>query len=82
MTQDEQVQLAADLMKLNVKEVRKYSGMIPESGALYLSVPQKGGGSLIVASDGTVLYAGSAIGFDEHYRAFQKGMRTELTYFE
>ena len=82
MTQEAQMQLAAKLMKLSMEQVQEYGGMIPGSGAFYLSVPQRGGGSLIVASDGSVLYAGSAIGFDEHYRAFQKGERTDLSFFD
>lgn len=82
MTQEEQMRLAAKLMKLSMEQVQEYGGIIPESGAYYLSVPQRGGGSLIVAIDGTVLYAGSAIGFDEHYRKFQNGERTDLSFFD
>ena len=82
MTQEEQMRLAAKLMKLSVEQVQEYGGTIPGSGAYYLSVPQRGGGSLIVAPDGTVLYAGSAIGFDEHYRKFQNGERTDLSFFD
>ncbi len=82
MTQEEQMRLAAKLMKLSVEQVQEYGGTIPGSGAYYLSVPQRGGGSLIVALDGTVLYAGSAIGFDEHYRKFQNGERTDLSFFD
>ena len=81
MTQEAQMQLAAKLMKLSMEQVQEYGGVIPGSGGFYLSVPQRGGGSLIVAPDGTVLYAGSAIGFDEHYQAFQKGERTDLSFF-
>ena len=82
MTLEEQMRLAAKLMKLSMEQVKEYSGVIPGCTALYLSVPEKGGGSLIVAADGTVLYAGSSIGFEEHYRTFQKGMRTEPAFFE
>lgn len=82
MTQEEQIRLAAKLMKLSVEQVKEYSGMIPGCAALYLSIPEKGGGSLIVAADGTVLYAGSAIGFDEHYQAFRNGERTDLSFFD
>ena len=82
MTQEAQMQLAAKLMKLSMEQVQEYGGTIPGSSAYYLSVPQRGGGSLIVAPDGTVLYAGSAIGFDEHYQAFQKGERTDLSFFD
>lgn len=82
MTQEAQMQLAAKLMKLSMEQVQEYGGTIPGSGAYYLSVPQRGGGSLIVAIDGTVLYAGSAIGFDEHYRKFQNGERTDLSLFD
>lgn len=82
MTQEAQMRLAAKLMKLSMEQVQEYGGTIPGSGAYYLSVPQRGGGSLIVAPDGTVLYAGSAIGFDEHYRKFQNGERTDLSFFD
>ena len=82
MTQEEQMRLAAKLMKLSMEQVQEYGGTIPGSGAYYLSVPQRGGGSLIVALDGTVLYAGSAIGFDEPSRKFQNGERTDLSFFD
>lgn len=82
MTQKEQVKLGAKLLKLSIAQAEEYSGIIPESNDLYLSVPQKGGGAIIIAEDGSVLYAGSAIGFDEHLKAFQDGERTPLDFFD
>lgn len=82
MDRIEQIQLAARLMRVTKEQAEAYSGMIPDSKALYLSIPKRGGGSLIVAEDGSVLYAGSAIGYEAHLKAFQEGKRTSLDFFE
>lgn len=82
MTFDERVELAARLLRLPLEEARDYSGIIPGSNDLYLSVPTRGGISLIVGEDGSVLRATSAMGFDQHYDAFKRGERTPLSYFD
>ena len=79
---DDRVELAAKLLRLPLEEARDYSGIIPESNDLYLSVPTRGGISLIVGEDGSVLRATSAMGFDQHYDAFKRGERTPLSYFD
>lgn len=82
MTFNEQVAIAAKLMHVTEEEVYKFSGIIPNTKSLYFSKPQRGGGSLIVDADGSVLYANSAIGFDEHLEAFRQGKRTTLDFFD
>ena len=78
----EQILLAAKLLKLTTAEVQEYSGIIQSSGALYISVPLKGGDSLIVGKDGTVLYANSSVDYDIHVNEFEKGRRTPMEEFE
>ena len=82
MTMDEQQSLAAKLLKLTLDEVQEYGGTIPQTHDLYISVPKKGGGSLIIGEDGSVLFAGSAVGFTEHKDAFDRGERTPLDFFD
>ena len=47
-----------------------------------MSVPEKGGASLIIGSDGSVLYADSSIGYSRHVEAFKEGKRTPIDAFE
>ena len=82
MTFAESVEVAAKLRRLPIVVARDYSGIIPDSNDLYLSVPTRGGISLIVGEDGSVLRATSAMGFDQHYDAFKRGERTPLSYFD
>lgn len=81
MTNKEQYQLAAQLLQMDIKEIEKYGGMIDDLSALYVSVPEKGGVSLIVGSDGSVLYADSSVGYPRHINAFKEGMRTPIDAF-
>ena len=82
MTKKEQYQLAAKLLQIDLKKVEDYGGMIDDLSALDVSVPEKGGDSLIVGIDGGVLYANSSIGYSRHVEAFKKGNRTPLEAFE
>jgi len=77
-----QIELASRLLKLTVEEVNQDSVIIDSNGALYYSKPVKGGNSLIVGKDGSVLYANSSINYDEHMREFENGRRTPLEAFE
>ena len=46
--------------------------------ASYIFEPVRGGVGLIVASDGSVLFATSSISFDKHLEAFINGKRTNI----
>ena len=73
--------LAAKLLKLDIKEIENISAYDKSVGALYVSVPVKGGSSLLVGEDGTVLYADSSISYEEHIKEFSSGKRTPLEDF-
>jgi len=47
-----------------------------EENAYYISRPIKGGGSVIVANDGSFLFADSSVGFIKHLEEFKKGRRS------
>lgn len=81
MNFDERVELASRLLRLSIDEARNHSGIIPGSNDVYLTMPSRGGISLIIGEDGSVLRATSAMSFDQHYGAFKKGKRTPLSYF-
>lgn len=78
----EMKQLAAELLQLSISEVEQYSGIIKELEALYVSVPVKGGASLIVGNDGRVLYASSAVSYAKHIEAYKSGKRTPFESFK
>lgn len=77
----EQKALAAKLLGLSNEEVETYSSIIEENNALYVSVPEKGGDSLIVGQEGDVLYADSSIGYSRHIEEFSRGRRTPIEAF-
>ena len=82
MEYKDKVALAAKLLKLPVEEITDYSEVFEEENALYVSVPVKGGASLLVADDGTVLYANSSVSLDVHLREFKNGRRTPIEAFD
>lgn len=81
INQKEAIALAAKLLKISEEDAASYSHVIENVDALYFSIPQKGGDSLIVAASGEVLYANSSVGYDAHLKEFLKGTRTPLEAF-
>ena len=79
---NEQISLAAKLLQLSVSDIESNSELIESNGALYVSIPIKGGDSLIVAQDGTVLYADSSVGYNRHLLEFESGKRTPAESFK
>ena len=78
---EKQIKLAAKLFKLPIEKVREYGSIIKDTNLFYLSEPIKGGRSLIVGQDGTVLFANSSIGYNRHIEEFNNGRRTPLEDF-
>ncbi len=78
MLKDEKIELAAKLLKVPVDSLKNCYGEIEEVSALYFSIPEKGGGSLIIGDDGSVLYADSSIGYKRHLEAYKQGIRTPI----
>lgn len=82
LNQNEQAILAAKLLRLTVEEVKGNSAVLEKIGALYFSEPIKGGASILVGQDGTVLFADSSVDYDDHVKEFENGRRTPLDAFE
>ncbi len=81
MNLEKMKETAARLLQLSAQEAEEYGEYLPEEKAFFLSVPVKGGASLLVAEDGSVLYANSSVSFDVHLREFKNGRRTPLEAF-
>ena len=43
----------------------------------YVWQPIRGGSALMIANDGSVLFANSSLTFEEHLQAFRNGQRTD-----
>ena len=82
MQHNEQMVLAAKLLKTSIETIVSNSETIEGAGILYISIPIKGGDSLIVGADGSVLYADSSVGYTRHLQEFESGNRTPLEAFE
>lgn len=78
----EKIRLASELLQLKQEDIENNSGIIEELSALYVSIPVKGGDSLIIGDDGSVLYADSSVGYSQHLESFKKGIRTPIEAFD
>ena len=61
MNKTQQIELAAKLLNITVDEATEYHSYIEEDSLVYVSIPEKGGESIIIGKDGDVLYADSNI---------------------
>lgn len=82
LNEKQQIELAAMLLRISMKEATEYHSLIDEDSLVYVSVPDKGGESLIVGQDGDVLYANSSVGYSRHLEEYKKGNRTPIGAFE
>ncbi len=82
MINDKQLELASKILKITEDEVKEYAFDLENTDAIYISVPVKGGNSLIISSNGEVLYANSSVSFDYHVSEFIAGRRTPLSAFK
>ncbi|MBE6988488.1 MAG: hypothetical protein E7432_06930 [Ruminococcaceae bacterium] len=78
----EQAQLVSKLLRITEEEAVKYSHEVEGVDAVYISIPEKGGASMLVSPDLEVLYAISSVSFDKHLEAYKLGMRTPIEAFE
>ncbi len=81
LSREEQIKLGAELLHLTYEEAENYTHEIDNSDAIYISVPIRGGDSLIVGTDGQVLYANSSIDPKKHLEEYNKGRRTPISSF-
>ena len=72
---DETIQMAAEVLGLDVEEVEAHSKEVPEIDGFYIWNPIRGGRSMLVSDDGERLVAGSAVSFKRHLADFLAGMR-------
>lgn len=77
MQNNEQMELIAKLLNISVEEVKNNSAVIEECNALYFSMPEKGGHSIIIGEDGGLLYADSSVGYSRHLEMYKQGKRTD-----
>ena len=81
MNKAQQSELAAKLLNLSVDEATEYHSYIEEDSLVYVSIPEKGGESIIIGKDGDVLYADSSVGYTRHLEEYKKGTRTPIDAF-
>ena len=68
------IEIAISVLKITEIEAINNSKIISEN-AVYFWQNGRGGGSVIVASDGSYLTATSAVNFEKHLEAFNSGKR-------
>ena len=81
MNKAQQIELAAKLLNITVDEATEYHSYIEEGSLVYVSIPEKGGESIIIGKDGDVLYADSSVGYTRHLEEYKKGTRTPIDAF-
>lgn len=82
MKKIEQIKLVAELLGLPYEKIQDSYVDLDDSCAIYFSEPVKGGRSIIVSEDGSVLYADSSVSKEEHIQAFLNGVRTPIESFD
>jgi len=81
MTKSEAILLASKVLGVKAGEAEKNKRFLKEHNAVYFWNPIRGGASMILAPDGTFLYAVSGVGFEEHLGAYSNGERTDPKLF-
>lgn len=81
LTKKEQIKLASELLNITYEEIEKNAHEVADGKAIYVSIPEKGGPSLIVGTDGQVLYANSSVSYDKHLEEYNNGRRTPIDAF-
>ncbi|WP_449386028.1 hypothetical protein [Cellulomonas soli] len=79
---DAGAQIAARLLRCPVTEIRVTSKYLPEIDAFYYWQPIRGGGKLLVARDGSVLFGNSSITVADMIEPFRNGRRTGPALFD
>lgn len=70
------VDLAARYLQVPRSVVEANNRDFPEVDAVYFWEPTRGGGSLLIGTDETMLFANSSVTLDAHLDAFKSGKRT------
>lgn len=67
---------------LNVAEDSLTATSLDNNAGFYVYESARGGGSLMIAHDGSVLFANSSVSYDEHLQAFLSAQRTDASLFQ
>lgn len=70
---------AARLLGLRFNDAARNSRPLPAESATYFWNPVRGGGSVIIGTDGGYLYAEPATPWDQHLSAYASGRRSAGT---
>ena len=79
---DAGAQIAARLLRCPVTEIRVTSTYLPEIDAFSYWQPIRGGAQLLVARDGSVLFALSSLTLADMIEPFREGRRTDPALFD
>jgi hypothetical protein len=74
-------ELAARLLRYPVEEALAHSTDLPDLDAWYFWQPVRGGGQIIVARDGSVMFGVSSLTLEDMVGYFSSGMRTDPSLF-
>jgi hypothetical protein len=80
MIQEKALELAAKLLKVDTSELE--SRPLENATGFYAYQPIRGGGALVIANDGSVLFANSSVNPEDHLKAFYEGKRTSPDLFQ
>lgn len=75
-TQTDAIEYASNLTKIDKGELK--IRLLDNAQGFYVYQPIRGGKSLIIANDKSVLFVSSAINFSDHLKAFNDGARSEI----
>jgi len=69
------LEIATTVLRITAEEALKHSKPLPDLDATYFWNPTRGGGAVIIKSNGEKLAAGSSVSFETHKKAFLDGKR-------
>jgi len=72
---NEILEIAVKALQITPEDALKHSKPLPDLDATYFWKPSRGGGAVIIKSNGEKLAAGSSINLEAHKKAFLEGKR-------
>lgn len=73
---EERIAIAAKTLNISEEDATKYSYLPENCDGIFVSVPEKGGGSVIVDPNGGFLFLSSFYGYDDCIEKYLAGERT------
>ncbi|MBQ3285682.1 MAG: hypothetical protein IJH40_08585 [Ruminococcus sp.] len=75
---EDRIKIAADLLKIPENTARECSYCPEECDGIFISVPGKGRGSVMIDPEGKYLMLPSFYGFDDYLEKYLAGERSEF----